>query len=87
MGWEAQAAYRVLLDASWTLGPIRDPEAVLRALGLPPDLWDAVRPCWVQGKSGWTNKRLEEERALAQRRHDAASASARARWTQRNADA
>lgn len=69
MSWQAQAAYRVLLDASWGLGPLSDPEGVLEALGLPRELWAAVRPCWTEAEGGWINKRLEEERKDALKRH------------------
>jgi uncharacterized protein YdaU (DUF1376 family) len=79
MSWEARAAYRELLDASWSLGPIEQPEALLRALGLPDGLWEQVAWCWTETDGGWVNHRLEVEREQSRSRHDrAAKASAAA---------
>lgn len=83
MDWKARAALRELLDLSWGVGPIPDPEAALRAVGVPAKLWETVRPCWTETTEGWVQKRLEVERHLADERIEKASnagrASARAR--------
>ena len=73
MSWQARAAYRELLDASWGLGAIADPPALLRALGLPGELWEEVRPCWRQTPEGWANGRLEDERGQGKARHQQAA--------------
>ena len=73
MSWQARAAYRELLDASWGLGAIADPPALLRALGLPGELWEEVRPCWRETPEGWANGRLEDERGQGEARHKQAA--------------
>jgi uncharacterized protein YdaU (DUF1376 family) len=73
MTWQARAAYRELLDAAWGLGPIQDPADLLRALGLPGELWEEVRGCWMETPDGWTNDRLEDERGQSETRHKRAS--------------
>lgn len=73
MSWQARAAYRELLDASWGLGAIADPPALLRALGLPGELWEEVRPCWRETPEGWANGRLEDERGQGKARHQQAA--------------
>lgn len=78
LNWRARAAYRELLDLSWGVGPIPDPVAALRAVGIPARLWDAVRPCWTEGPDGWVQKRLEIERNLADQRIERARAAGKA---------
>lgn len=73
MRFEARAAYRELLDVAWELGPLPDPAAILRALGIPEELWEEVRGCWQQTEAGWINSRLEEEREQSETRHARAS--------------
>lgn len=80
MGWEARAAYRELLDLSWGVGPLPDPEGSLEALGLPRELWRSVAPCWTKTPSGWVQGRLERERELARKRATSARNAAGSRW-------
>jgi hypothetical protein len=77
----ARGAYRELLDHSWQVGPIVDPERVIRGLGWDPALWASdIRPCWTETPAGWIQKRLELERAEALGQSGRAVAANAVRW-------
>lgn len=80
-----RGAYRELLDHSWRVGPVVDPERCLRAWGWDPSLWESeIRCCWTSTTSGWVQRRLELERAEAKAQSDRAVAANRVRHARPN---
>lgn len=74
MSAQARGAYRDLLDVSWEMGALKDPQKDLKALGWNPKLWAEISPCWHldRKKKGFVQDRLEAERKLAEKRYTSA---------------
>ena len=85
MSGEAQGAYALLLLRSWQVGPLADPIRELRRRSLehvaPEVLWKEIRVAWELGPDGWTNPRLERERAKAGGQIEKSKKGNAARWS------
>lgn len=79
--WAERALYLDMLMLSWELGPLpNDARKILRALGAPhaeDAVMSILRTFFSQSDHGWTNPRLESERARTEKLVAANSARGR----------
>lgn len=91
MDFEAVGLYWFLLSREWQNGPLPDDEALLERLcrGRVRDwkaCWSQVSPCFDRVDGRLLNRRLEEERAVADQFSMRQSGAAKARWERWKAD-
>jgi uncharacterized protein YdaU (DUF1376 family) len=89
--WVERSVYRDMLELSWETGALQnDPARLYRACGLEaPAAVETVKfvlsAFWSLGEAGWTNPRLEKERAWAeairQKQSEGAIAANTKRWS------